>query len=255
MYKFRFCVLGSGSRGNATYYEPHGDGMGFMIDHGFPDKRIEHGLSCIGKVIERDVQAVLITHEHGDHRPQSKPHLTIDGHFGEFDAENKQGQFFPFSPECLITRFPLVHDMPCFGFLIEAEKTRVAHITDTGEIPNGALKYLIGLHALVIEANWDSVIIDDMINDDRVPLSRVEHSMDDHFSNQQMAERVEEVAWEGLEYIVLIHLSESNNTPELARQAAEDALGEYSVKNGGQCRVVVSDQEKATQLIILKGDV
>ncbi|MCI5211429.1 MAG: hypothetical protein D3910_22195 [Candidatus Electrothrix sp. ATG2] len=112
---------------------------------------------------------------------------------------------------------------------------------------------LTGLHALVIEANWDEVLIEDMINNDQIPLSRVEHSMDDHFSNQQMAELVKEVAWSGLEYIVLVHLSESNNTPELAQQAAEAALGEYSVKNGGQCRVVVSDQDKATQLIILKG--
>lgn len=250
MYKLRLCILGSGSKGNATYYEPHGDGHGFIIDYGFPDKRIEHGLSGINKVSERNVHAILISHEHGDHRPKNKPHLTIDGHF-----KAKDGKYFSFSPECLITRFPLVHNVPCFGFLIEAEQSRVAHITDTGEVPDESMPLLSGLHALVIEANWDEVLIEDMINNDQIPLSRVEHSMDDHFSNQQMAELVKEVAWSGLEYIVLIHLSESNNTPELAQQAAEAALGEYSIKNGGQCRVVVSGQDKATQLIILKGDV
>jgi phosphoribosyl 1,2-cyclic phosphodiesterase len=250
MYKFRFCILGSGSRGNATYYEPHGDGHGFMIDIGFPDKRIESGLAGINRSPEMNINAVLISHEHGDHLSKSKKNIVgLNKYF------LKSSDFFSFSPECLITRFSLIHDTKCYGFLIEAENTRVAHVTDTGDIPCKSLKHFLGLHALVIEANWDELLIDDMIDEGNVPLSRIEHSMDDHLSNQQMAELLKAVAWPGLEYVVLIHLSESNNTPELALQAAEFALGEYWVGAGGGCRVIVSSQDKATPLIILRGDV
>ena len=255
MYKFRFCILGSGSKGNAAYYEPNGDGNGFMIDIGFPDKRIESGLAGINRNFEDNVFEVFITHEHGDHLPARKRGIySIESVFGdERKVPVAGGNMYAPSPESLVTRFPLVHDTKCYGFLIEAEGTRVAHVTDTGDIPCESLKHLLGLHALVIEANRDELLIDDLIDEGHVPLSRIEHSIEDHFSNQQMADLVEAVAWPGLEYVVLIHLSESNNTPELELRAAEYALGEYWVERGGECRVVVSSQDRATPLIILKG--
>ena len=264
MYNFQLCVLGSGSKGNCTYYEPYGDGHGFLIDIGFPDRRIEHGLACINKSMD-NVHDVLISHEHGDHLPKNKA-----GVYGvEASFDNKRDYTFiptnktiQVQSRTFIERFPLIHDTKCYGFVIESidgtkraiDGTKVAHITDTGDIPCEALRYLVGLHALVIEANWDELLMDDMIDDENVPDSRVQHSMDDHFSNQQMADLVETVAWDGLEYVILIHLSESNNTPELASQATEHALGNFSVKKGGQCRVVVSSQDQATPLIILKGE-
>lgn len=254
MYKFQLCVLGSGSKGNCTYYEPNGNGYGFLIDIGFSDKRIEHGLACINKYMD-NVYDVLISHEHGDHLPKNK--AGAYGAESAFDDDHQYGVIaHPPSDDCyLVTRYPLIHDTECYGFVIESgDGTKVAHITDTGDIPCEALRHLVGLHALVIEANWDDLLMEDMIDDENVPCSRVQHSMDDHLSNQQMADLVETVAWSGLEYVILIHLSESNNTPELASQAAEHALGDFSAKKGGQCRVVVSGQDQATPLIILKGE-
>lgn len=253
MYTFQFSVLGSGSKGNATYYEPHGDGDGLMIDIGFPDKRIKSGLAGINRSFHDNVHDVLITHDHGDHLPKNKAHLhTMETAFE--DMCSVQSNCYAPSSNSLITRFPLIHDIPCYGFLIEADGTRVAHITDTGDIYCDTFGHLVGLHALVVEANWDEVLIDDMISENKVPLSRIEHSMDDHFSNQQMADLVEAVAWPGLEYVILIHLSDSNNAPELAMQAAEHALGDHFIGNGGGCRVIVSRQDRATPLIILKGE-
>ena len=60
----RFCVLGSGSRGNATYLESGGTGI--LIDGGMSGKELQHRLAAIGVDLST-IAAVLVTHEHNDH--------------------------------------------------------------------------------------------------------------------------------------------------------------------------------------------
>ena len=60
----RFCVLASGSRGNATYVES--EGAGILIDAGLSGKELQRRLAAIGVELSA-VKAIFVTHEHNDH--------------------------------------------------------------------------------------------------------------------------------------------------------------------------------------------
>jgi len=262
---FKFCALSSGSkggRGNNFYYEPAGPGTGFMIDCGGSDKFIKDCLAKINRS-ETDINSFFITHEHLDHYPVNKRGRQYDtlGQKGNDDRhellEDGVEEIHYINCSCKIHRVPMVHDITCDGFVITSDDgIKVAHITDTAEVPEVSLKYMKNPSGIVIEANWDELLLNRNLQEGNIPGCVLERSVGTHLSNAAMADVVEQLMWDGLEVIVLIHLSSTNNSPVLARQAAEEVLekGGFLVGKGeGKCRVIVSGQDKPTELIILTG--
>jgi phosphoribosyl 1,2-cyclic phosphodiesterase len=122
-----------------------------------------------------------------------------------------------------ITPFTIPHDAadPC-GFVFESEGVRMALATDLGYMPPNVKAALKRIDVLLLESNHDL----EMLRDGPYPWSVKQRVLSrvGHLSNDATAEFLQKDYDGGASWIILGHLSESNNAPELARLAAEQAL-------------------------------
>jgi phosphoribosyl 1,2-cyclic phosphodiesterase len=245
----RFASLGSGSRGNATLVE--GDGTRVLVDCGFPAREVERRLAELG-VSPLDLDAILVTHEHGDHvrgvatistrygidvwctpgtwRQASGGELPglrlLSGHDGAVRIGDMQ-----------VTPYPVPHDArePC-QFVLDCDGRRLGMLTDAGCVTQHARDLLRECDAIVLECNHDA----DMLRDGPYPpalQARVGGAFG-HLSNTQAAELVDALPHARLRCLVLAHISEKNNRPQLAR----DAVLQVSPDLGP--RLVVAEQDR-----------
>jgi phosphoribosyl 1,2-cyclic phosphodiesterase len=124
-----------------------------------------------------------------------------------------------------VTPFTIPHDAADpVGFVFEAEGIRMAIATDLGYIPPNVKLAIRNCDVLMLESNHDL----EMLRDGPYPWSVKQRVMSrvGHLSNEATAEFLEKNYDGNASYVVLAHLSESNNLPELARVAAEKALRE-----------------------------
>jgi phosphoribosyl 1,2-cyclic phosphodiesterase len=138
-----------------------------------------------------------------------------------------------------ITPFTLPHDAadPC-GFVFESEGIRMALATDLGYMPPNVKSALKRIDVLLLESNHDL----EMLRDGPYPWSVKQRVLSrvGHLSNHATAEFLQRDYDGGATWIILGHLSESNNAPELARLAAEQALGNHPTLLGN--RVLLAHQ-------------
>ncbi|WP_263408073.1 MBL fold metallo-hydrolase [Terriglobus tenax] len=122
-----------------------------------------------------------------------------------------------------VNPFTIPHDAadPC-GFVFEAEGCRVAVATDLGYMPPNVKLAVKRCDVLMLESNHDP----EMLRDGPYPWSVKQRVMSrvGHLSNHAAAEFLSKDYDGGAQFVILAHLSESNNLPELARMAAEEAL-------------------------------
>ena len=149
-----------------------------------------------------------------------------------------------------ITPFTIPHDAadPC-GFVFEsrAEHIRMAVATDLGYMPPNVKAALKCIDVLLLESNHDL----EMLRDGPYPWSVKQRVLSrvGHLSNLATAEFLQKDYDGGAAYIVLGHLSESNNVPELARLAAEEALAGHPTLLGN--RIVLASQSDPLDPICL----
>jgi phosphoribosyl 1,2-cyclic phosphodiesterase len=138
-----------------------------------------------------------------------------------------------------ITPFTVPHDAadPC-GFVFESEGVRMALATDLGYMPPNVKSALKRIDVLLLESNHDL----EMLRDGPYPWSVKQRVLSrvGHLSNDATAEFLQKDYDGGATWIVLGHLSESNNAPELARLAAEQALGNHPTLLGN--RILLAHQ-------------
>lgn len=124
-----------------------------------------------------------------------------------------------------VSPFTTPHDAadPC-GFVFEAEGVRMAVVTDLGYVPPNVKSALKRIDVLLLESNHDL----EMLRDGPYPWSVKQRVLSrvGHLSNDATAEFLQNEYDGGAMYVVLGHLSESNNAPELARITAERAIGD-----------------------------
>lgn len=234
----RFASLASGSRGNCSLVEF--DDTLLMVDCGLPLTVVEERLGALGRD-PRDITAILVTHEHGDHvqgvgpfaRRYATPVWMTPG-----TASASRGVR---SPKYLsshrgiaigaiaVEPYPVPHDArePC-QFAFVAGGRRLGMLTDTGFITPHIRERLAGCDALAVECNHDL----EMLQSGPYPESlkaRVA-SRYGHLNNAQTTELLGTVRHGGLQWVIGLHLSEKNNSPEQARDALSAALdGEHTV--------------------------
>ncbi len=138
-----------------------------------------------------------------------------------------------------ITPFTIPHDAadPC-GFVFEAEGVRMALATDLGYMPPNVKAALKRIDVLLLESNHDL----EMLRDGPYPWSVKQRVLSrvGHLSNDATAEFLQKDYDGGATWIILGHLSESNNAPELARLCAEQALWNHPTLLGN--RVLLAHQ-------------
>lgn len=224
----RFCALASGSRGNALLVE-HDDTL-LLIDCGLPLRRLAERLAAVGRDLEK-IDAVLVTHEHGDHsrglgalsRRRAIPVFTTPGTARAVDAIT---DFEPLRHGCelrigslRVEPFPVPHDArePC-QFVFAAGGRRLGLLTDTGHATPVIRQALAACDALAIEFNHDSHMLENGPYPDAVK-ARVGSRLG-HLNNGQAADLLAELVHPGLQCVVGLHLSERNNSPDRVRSAA-----------------------------------
>lgn len=147
-----------------------------------------------------------------------------------------------------ITPFTIPHDAadPC-GFVFAAEGIRMAIATDLGYMPPNVKQAIAGSDVLLLESNHDL----EMLRDGPYPWSVKQRVLSrvGHLSNHATAEFLSRDYDGGAAYIVLGHLSESNNAPELARISAEQAIGDRMRLLGN--RLLLAEQARPLESIQL----
>ena len=226
----RFASLGSGSRGNALVVE--GQEARLLVDCGFGLDETERRLARLG-LSAAELHAILVTHEHGDHvrgvaalaRRHGIPVWATSGTWGrQPDGDlrrvhlfSSQGPGFRVA-DIGVEPFPIPHDArePCH-FVLESGGRRLGLLTDCGCVTPHIRSRLRECDALLLESNHDH----DMLRRGPYPpflKARVGGNFG-HLGNHQAAALVDSLPHRRLTNLVLAHLSEKNNRPELARQA------------------------------------
>ena len=147
-----------------------------------------------------------------------------------------------------VTPFTIPHDAADpVGFVFEAEGLRIGLATDLGYMPPNAAIRLRRCDVLMIESNHDL----DMLRDGPYPWPVKQRVMSrvGHLSNNAAAEFLEKSYDGQAAYVILAHLSESNNLPELARVSAEHALRDRMSLLGNRVLLATQDQPMASILL------
>lgn len=243
----RLAILGSGSSGNSAIVECGGQRL--LIDAGLSAKQLALRLGQLG-VEPASVNAVLLTHEHGDHirglevflrKHPVAIHTTahtaevvrqsgVKAHWKTFEA----GQTFCLG-EVEIRSFAIQHDaVDPVGFVITHDTRHLGFVSDAGFVTRSMTEAMRGLHGLFIEANYDERLLE---ADTKRPWATKQRigSRHGHLSNRQVGELLREIAHTGLRHVILGHLSSDCNQPDLALGHIRQSLTE-----AGQSHVAVA---------------
>lgn len=243
----RAIVLASGSRGNATVLEANGACV--LVDCGLSYRQLQTRLAPHG-LGPGDLQMVLITHEHVDHVRglevfQKKHGAPVLGSEGTKRALAGRATIEPLlrSGHSLVHRglevLPVAtsHDAAePVGFVFAHRGRRLGLVTDTGVMTEMLVERLDGCAALLLEANHDLDML--RLGSYPWPLKQRIRSRTGHLSNCQTRDALERLAGPALELVVAMHLSQENNTPELARAELDRVLA------GSHVRSAVSSQDQ-----------
>ncbi|MFO8154759.1 MAG: MBL fold metallo-hydrolase [Pseudomonadota bacterium] len=236
MSALRVASLGSGSAGNATLVESGSTCV--LVDCGFSIRETERRLGRLGRSAA-DLDAVLVTHEHGDHVRGVGPlarrhgldvwmtHGTAREHgCGELPRLRHFSCHAPFAiGDLAIEPYPVPHDArEPSQFVFGNGAERVGLLTDVGHVTPHILEKLAGVRALLLECNHDP----GMLRDGSYPpaLKRRVGGHHGHLANAQAADILARLDRGRLDEVVAMHLSERNNQPELARAALGGVLGD-----------------------------
>ena len=225
----RVVPLASSSKGNSTLI--YSNQTIFLIDAGITLTDMLSKFEKL-KVDPHQVSAILITHEHSDHikcagafsrKFGAKIYCHIDAYeslitkLGKINPDNViQFSDIPFTiNDFKIQAFKVPHDVPCcVGFNVFLNDKKMSIVTDLGRIDESIVGNLFNSKLVIIEANHDEKML---LNNPKysVMLKQRILSKYGHLSNITTAKVICELAMNNVTQVVLAHLSEENNTPEL----------------------------------------
>lgn len=244
----RFFSLSSGSCGNCYYL---GTGKkGIIIDAGVSLRRLNRLFRDYG-VDTGTVTGILVTHTHLDHikflgsfcKKLQKPVFATEkiigslarhtftssviGSYRNTIVENEPADIGGITVRC----FEVPHDASqTVGYSICIDGHKFVIMTDIGRMTDDAVKYASEADTLVIESNYDTDMLLGGSYTEELKM-RIMHGCG-HLSNMECAEALKRIMHPGLKNIFLCHLSENNNTPELAYKASSEALAGIGVEKG-----------------------
>jgi phosphoribosyl 1,2-cyclic phosphodiesterase len=227
-YNLELCMLASGSKGNAIYVS--GGSTSILIDAGLSGIEIERRLNSKGLYPE-DLDAIIVSHEHTDHIQgvgvlsrrfnlpvymSSKTEKASVSQLGNVRVIKNFECGSPFMiKDLFIHPFSISHDAEDpSGFTINQNGTKVGIATDLGIATSMVKEHLKGCSLLILEANHDE---DMLINGPYPwPIKQRIKSRAGHLSNEASKNLLKELQHDRLKYVILAHLSQTNNTPQKA---------------------------------------
>jgi phosphoribosyl 1,2-cyclic phosphodiesterase len=261
-------LLASGSRGNSAVVASSTTRI--LVDAGISCRETFKRIRALGDKPEQ-FSAIVITHEHSDHvaglqrlaQQLNVPvFLTAPTHHAWNKSVRDEEGKIPELPkvehfaagrsfqvgDIAVMPFTIPHDAADpVGFTFGAEGVKIGFATDLGYMPVSVRDHLRGCDVLVMESNHDV----EMLRSGPYPWSVKQRVMSrvGHLSNDALADFFSN-GYDGFaSYVVLAHLSEQNNHPEIARAAAEQALqGRQGLWRN---RVVLASQSEALDPIRL----
>ena len=245
-------TIASGSKGNCTIVLCNDTNL--IIDMGISYLTLKNSLEENSLSFD-NFKGILITHCHKDHTKGlssliKKTNIPVYIPEKMYDSIK---EYVPY-PRCIIiddefyindVKINLLHtshDAPCsVGFIIRNNDKSLVYITDTGYINRKILNNIVGKDCYIIESNHDEV----MLMDGPYPRFLKERVISDkgHLSNTTTAKYLQKLIGENTKNIVLAHLSETNNTEELALTTVKDTL------NNDNLNIIVAHQHDPSSII------
>ena len=251
----RFCSLSSGSKGNTAFIEINGDK--YLIDIGNTCLYVEKKLKEIG-INPKEIKGIFISHSHRDHIEGLKVFIKKHNPVVYLSKESLSeiSKEFSIDNYCLLgdlefenfslTLIPTSHDAKgSYGFLFDdLENRTVVYITDTGYISEKNLKLIENKKLYYFESNHDI----EMLMNGPYPYYLKQRILSDrgHLSNKSSAYYLHEIIGGNTKTIILAHLSETNNKPEVALNELEETLKNY---NQSIDNIIVGKQNERGDLI------
>ena len=251
----KICVLASGSKGNCAYIETSKTKS--LVDLGMSAGYVAKALKNIG-VDPSLIQRVFITHTHSDHVAGLKVFLKkyhpvvyltekMETELN-FDIEDKV--YIDNDMEIVdlaVTVIKTSHDAAdSNGYVFSSQGKSIVYITDTGYIHVKNFPKLENKNVYVFESNHDVR----MLREGRYPYYLQQRILSDkgHLSNKDSAYYLSKFIGDRTEKIILIHLSEENNRPEVALNTLLDTLKDKEVRVPD---IEIASQKESTELIEL----
>lgn len=240
-------TLGSGSRGNCTFIGTQERGV--LVDCGLSTKQTLKRMAEIGLEDTR-IMGVFLTHEHADHVGAAR--ILCER------LHRRQERWVPFymtggtasglNPKCMprtarviqsgrpiqledwvVEPWTVPHDtIDPVAYAVQIEGTRAGVITDLGRSTRLVERQLGSLDIAVLEFNHDLEML--VYGDYPWRLKQRVKGAHGHLSNRQAADVVRRGATPRLKHLVLAHLSEDNNDPDIALRAAQEGLHASSAR-------------------------
>ena len=230
------CVLASGSKGNAVYIS---DGAtAILVDAGLSAVEIERRLKS-RELSAKTIAAIVVSHEHGDHvrgvgvlsRRYRIPIYLSPGTYGALGSyigkphgivHFRCGSTFRIDT-LDIHPFSTCHDaQESAGFTVQGNGVKIGIATDLGVCTAMVKEHLKHCRLMILEANHDP----GMLIEGPYPwfLKQRIKGRTGHLSNEAARQLLGDVLHEQLRHVILAHLSETNNRPEIARRVVGEAL-------------------------------
>lgn len=230
-------VIASGSKGNCTLIQTAK--IKILIDMGIGYQQLASELEKIN-LEPQTIDAILITHTHSDHI-KGLPSLVKKTNLKVYMLEEMEPELVKKIPENNLHLYtnPLIledltinlirisHDVEGVGFVIEHNNHSLVYLTDTGYINRKYIPLMKNRDLYIIESNHD----EEMVMEGPYPYILKQRVISDkgHLSNHATAEYLLETVGNNTKQIILAHISENNNTEELALNTTKDLLAENNI--------------------------